>query len=94
MIFFSVYRSLSMKSMAISHGELGFTKGKYESVADIDDPGEILAGIAALLEPYAFSDGEPPREITEELLGALCDFQEAFDVDLREEIDAISFLCE
>ena len=90
MILFAIYRSISNKAVALAHGELGFTQGKYESVADIDNPADILAGIAGLLEPYAFSGEVMPNEVLEELLGALADFQEAFDVDLQEDIDALS----
>ncbi len=92
MILFAVYRSLSNKAIALAHGELGFTQGKYESVADIDNPANILAGIGALIEPYAFSGDAMPAEVLEELLGALADFQEAFDVDLQEDINALAEL--
>lgn len=92
MILFAIYRSLSNKAIALAHGELGFTKGKYESVADIENPANILAGITALMEPYAFSGNEMPQDVLEELLGALVDFQEAFDVDLQEDINSLAVL--
>lgn len=92
MIYFAVYRSLCNKAIALAHGELGFTQGKYESVADIENPSDILAGITALLEPYAFSGEELPDDVREELLCALTDFQEAFDVDLQDEIIDLSAL--
>lgn len=92
MILFEVYRNLCNKAIALAHGELGFTQGKYESVADIENPSDILAGISALMEPYAFSGNEMPADVLEELLCALSDFQEAFDVDLQEDIIALSVL--
>ncbi|MCF0137181.1 MAG: hypothetical protein HUJ66_02325 [Oscillospiraceae bacterium] len=94
MIIFALYRSISNKAIALLHGELGFTRGKYESVADIENPAEILANIAAVLEPYAFSDEEVPAEVFEELIEALSDFQEAFDVELQEEINELTALCD
>jgi len=90
MFLFAVYRSLSFKAVALSIGELGFTQGKYASVADIDNPAEILAGMSAVLEPYALSGDEMPVDELTELLGDLADFQEAFDVDLQEEINELS----
>ncbi|MDO4816454.1 MAG: hypothetical protein Q4A83_07645 [Bacillota bacterium] len=94
MILFAIYRSLSNKAVALAHGELGFTRGKYESVADIENPAEILAGISGLMEPYVFSGDEMPADVLEELLGALADFQEAFDVDLQEDINGLASLCD
>lgn len=94
MILFAIYRSLSNKAVALAHGELGFTQGKYESVADVENPAEILAGISALMEPYVFAGDEMPVDVLEELLGALADFQEAFDVDLQEDINGLAALCD
>lgn len=90
MLLFTTYRSICNKAVALAHGELGFTQGKYESVADVENPADILAGIAGLLEPYAFSGDDMPDDVREELLCALTDFQEAFDVDLQEDIVGLS----
>lgn len=86
MILFEIYRSASTKVMALSYGELGFTQGKYDSVADIDNPAEILEGMTQLLEPYVFSENIAPPDVIEEVLNAYMDFQEAFDVDMQDEI--------
>ena len=88
MTLFEIYREASTKSLALQYGELQFTYAKYPGLEDIENPSEILANMALTLEPFMFDD-EPPKAQLEELLAAFEDFQEAFDVDLEEEIEGL-----
>lgn len=88
MTLFEIYREASTKSVALQYGELQFTYAKYPGLEDIENPYEILANMALVLEPFMFEDN-PPRDTIEEILHAFEDFQEAFDVDLEEEIEGL-----
>ena len=88
MTIFEIYREASTKSLALQHGQLRFTYAKYPGLEDIENPYEILANMALVLEPFMFDD-EPPKDTVEEILHAFEDFQEAFDVDLEEEIEGL-----
>lgn len=89
MTLFEIYRNASTKSLALQYGELQFTRAKYPGLEDIENPGEILCNMALELEPYVFDEQELPRSTLDELINAFSDFQEAFDVDLEDEIDGL-----
>lgn len=89
MSLFEIYRNASTKSIALQYGELQFTYNKYPGLEDIENPYEILANMAIELEPYIFAENELPQGTLVELIDAFSDFQEAFDVDLEEEIDGL-----
>lgn len=88
MTIFEIYREASTKALALQHGQLQFTYAKYPGLEDIENPYEILANMALVLEPFMFDD-EPPKDTVDEILHAFEDFQEAFDVDLEEEIEGL-----
>ena len=88
MTIFEIYREASTKSLALQYGQLQFTYAKYPGLEDIENPYEILANMALVLEPFMFDD-EPPKDTVEEILHAFEDFQEAFDVDLEDEIEGL-----
>lgn len=88
MVLFQVYRSASTKVLGLINGSLGYTRDKYAEVAG-ENPAEILNGITLELEPYVFGDAEIDREKLSELIAAYADFQEAFDVDMEEELSAL-----
>lgn len=88
MLLFQIYRSASTKIVGLMQGTLNYTKDKYEEVIG-DDPAEILNGITLELEPYVFGDSVMTREKAQELLDAYGAFQEAFDVDMDEELSAL-----
>lgn len=88
MLLFQVYRSASTKVVGLLQGTLSYTKDKYEDVAG-DDPAEILNGITLELEPYVFGDAVMTEEKLRELIDAYGAFQEAFDVDMDEELSAL-----
>lgn len=89
MTLFEIYRNTSTKSVALQYGELQFTYAKYPGLEDIENPYEILANMSFELEPYLFNESELPQTTLNELIDAFSDFQEAFDVDLEEEIDGL-----
>ena len=88
MTIFEIYREASTKSLALQYGQLQFTYAKYPGLEDIENPYEILANMALVLEPFMFDDN-PPKDTVEEILHAFEDFQEAFDVGLEEEIEGL-----
>jgi len=91
MFVFDIYRSSCTKIVALQHGEIPYTKDKYESVIG-EDPVDILAGITAALEPAALTGEDIGIGELEELLVAYMDFEEAFDVDMTEEIEGLKEL--
>ncbi len=88
MLLFQVYRSASTKVVGLMQGSLNYTKDKYEDVVG-DDPAEILNGITLELEPYVFGDATMTTDKARELIDAYTAFQEAFDVDMDEEISGL-----
>ncbi len=88
MLLFQIYRSASTKVVGLLQGSLNYTKDKYEEVAG-DNPAEILNGITLELEPYVFGDETMTAEKAHELIEAYTAFQEAFDVDMDEEISGL-----
>lgn len=90
MILFQIYRSASTKVVGLINGSLGYTKDKYAEVAG-ENPAEILNGITLELEPYVFggAEAEIDKDKLDELIAAYADFQEAFDVDMEEELSAL-----
>lgn len=89
MTLFEIYRSASTKAIALQYGELQFTYAKYPGLEDIENPSEILSNMSLELEPFIFEEASIPRSTLEELINAFSDFQEAFDVDLEEEIEGL-----
>lgn len=89
MTLFEIYRSLSTKAFALQYGELQFTYAKYPGLEDIENPSEILSNMAIELEPFIFDEEELSQATLLELIDAVSDFQEAFDVDLEEDIDGL-----
>ena len=89
MTLFEIYRNISTKSVALQYGELQFTYAKYPGLEDIENPYEILSNMAFELEPFIFDEEELPQATLTELIDAFSDFQEAFDVDLEEDIDGL-----
>ncbi len=89
MTLFEIYRSVSTKAVALQYGELQFTYAKYPGLEDIENPAEILSNMSLELEPFVFDENELPQSTLEELINAFADFQEAFDVDLDEEIEGL-----
>ncbi len=89
MTLFEIYREASTKAVALQYGELQFTYAKYPGLEDIENPYEILTNMALALEPFIFEEETLPQATAEELLNAFSDFQEAFDVDLEEEIEGL-----
>lgn len=88
MVLFQVYRSASTKVVGLMQGTLNYTRDKYEDVAG-DNPAEILNGITLELEPYVFGDAVMTKEKAQELVDAYGAFQEAFDVDMDDEISGL-----
>ena len=88
MILFQIYRSASTKVVGLINGSLGYTKDKYAEVAG-ENPAEILNGITLELEPCVFGGAEIDKDKLDELIAAYADFQEAFDVDMEEELSAL-----
>lgn len=88
MLLFQVYRSASTKVVGLMQGSLNYTRDKYEDVVE-DDPAEILNGITLELEPYVFGDATMTVDKARELIDAYTAFQEAFDVDMDEEISGL-----
>ena len=85
MFVYDIYRSASTKVMGLYYGEIGYTDGKYPETKG-ENPAEILNGITLELEPYALSGDNMSAEKLDELIDAYSAFQEAFDVDLEDEI--------
>ena len=88
MILFQIYRSASTKVVGLINGSLGYTKDKYAEVVG-ESPAEILNGITLELEPYVFGGAEIDKDKLDALIAAYADFQEAFDVDMEEELSAL-----
>ena len=89
MTLFEIYRNASTKAVALQHGELQFTYAKYPGLEDIENPYEILSNMAIALEPFIFGEEALPQTTLVELIDAFSDFQEAFDVDLEDEIEGL-----